>query len=285
MMKIRSILSVAVVAAMSGAVATSCGNSAKSEKNAGKADNIIEFETYDDELGFVAPNFIEGDSVYAAVKYSIVWPEKIGQQDFRAMRDSLMTVTFGNDNAETFTQATGDFVQRSLEDFFGDMNGNMPEYEKTSYAQAYDAAGNNVQTLNSEVTLLNTNLLVIRATNYTYYYHAAHGMTTVAFLNYSLADHLVLNPSNFFTAGTDTAILDLINAAAKEKYYEEGALFDRPITTFSNFQVTENDVVFVYQPYEVGPYSSGVIEVPVSQYDLYRFLTPEARKAMGINEN
>ncbi len=288
-MTLKQTLLPAIALTMLGAAATSCGNSAKTEtdgRQAGEtaAKDVIEFATYTDSVGYVVPDFIEGEPVYAAAKYSIVWPEKIGNQDFKALRDSLISLTFGATPATSFADATKDYLKSPLQNFYADMSGNLPDYQTVSYNEAISAAGNNEQTLSSEVTLLTPDLLVVKATNYVYYYHAAHGMTTVAYLNYSIKDHKVLDSANFFKPGNDTAILDLINHAAKEKYSEEGELFEDPIATYANFKVSGNDVVFVYQPYEVAPYSTGVVEVPVSQYDLYRFMTPAAQNALGLTD-
>lgn len=288
-MELKQTLFPAIALTLLGAAATSCGNSAKSETNgkeAGEptAQNVIEFATYADSVGYVVSDFIEGEPVYAAAKYSIVWPEEIGQQDFKAMRDSLISLTFGAAPETSFANAAKEYLTSPLQNFYADMSGNVPEYQTVSYNEAISAAGNNEQTLTSEVTLLTPDLLVVKATNYIYYYHAAHGMTSVAYLNYSIKNHQILDASNLFKPGNDTAILDLINNAAKAKYSEEGELFEEPISTYANFKVTGDEIVFVYQPYEVAPYSTGIVEVPVSQYDLYRFLTPAAQTALGLTE-
>ncbi len=87
-----------------------------------------------------------------------------------------------------------------------------------------------------------------------------------------------------FKPGSTNAILDLINAKARMVYPTEGTLFDEPIATLGSVQIEEDDITFVYQPYEVAPFSTGIVRIPVSRFDLQRFLTPEAMDALSQNE-
>lgn len=250
--------------------AESCGSKAN--------EASIEFETRTDSIGFVTPDYF-GDTVYSAAKYSVVWPEKIGQQDFDALRDSLLALTFGSDKYTDFDSAAKAFLTSGIEELKQDGDSTVT-YSQVSYDSAYDAEKRNFSAIASDVTLLTPKVLVVQVYNYKYYYGAAHGMNTTHYLNYSLIDHKLLDKASMFKPGNTQAILDLINASAKAHYPEEGTLFPDPISSFDEFQITENDIVFIYQPYEVAPYSTGVVRVPVSKFDINRFLTPEAIAAM-----
>lgn len=273
-MYFRRILPMATV--FVGAVcAASCGN--KNEN-----PDTIEFETRVDSVGYVVPDFY-GDTVYSASKYSVVWPVKIGQEDFDALRDSLLNLTFGDTVATSFDGASERFLRIALNNLRMDGDTTKFIYSKVPYEQAFNEARTNISVTTSDVTLLNPKILVIQVDTYGYMYGAAHGMQTERFLNYSIAGHKLLTPDNTFKSGNGTAILDLINTRAREKYTKEAVLYDTPIASFDNFQLTEDAVVFVYQPYDVGPYSSGIIRVPVPNLDIYRFLTPLAREALDLD--
>lgn len=268
----KTIIPATIVAAMAIAAESCSGSGAK---------DTIEFETRADSVGYLVPDFY-GDSVYSAARYSVVWPERIGEEDFNTLRDSLTTLTFGV-RSESFEAAAHAFTRSGLNDLVQEADSGARKYESVPFNVAYDAQRANLNLISSEVTLLTPDILVIGVLNQTYYYGAAHGMTTRRFLNYSIKRHELMTVSNTFAAGYEKGILSLITHAAHEKYPDEGVLFDAPIESFSNFQVTENDIVFVYQPYDIGPYSSGILEVPVSQNDLYRFLTPEAIATLGLD--
>lgn len=246
----------------------------------GAGKGTIEFETRADSVGYLVPDYY-GDSVYSASRYSVVWPEKIGEQDFNALRDSLTALTFGV-KSESFDAAAKAFMERGLNDLMNPEDSVAPKYETVGFETAFNAPRNNLQLIRSDVNLLTPDVLVVGVLTETYYFGAAHGMQTKRFLNYSIKRHELMTPENTFKPGSEKEILSLITEAAKKKYPAEGTLFADPITKFANFEVTEDDIVFVYQPYDVGPYSSGIIEIPVSQYDLYRFLTPEAVATLGL---
>lgn len=258
------------------AVIVFCVEACGKKAGAGDADIRIEFETRTDSIGYRVLHSDLADTVYAAAKYSIVWPEKIGEEDFQTLRDKLLQMTF--DTAGVSVDKAADyFLTKPLHEIDGD----SLAIAKVPYPIAADAMNATYAQVESEVTLLNPQLLVIRATSYVYFYGAAHGGQNVEYLNYSLDDHKILTADNIFTEGSKTAILDLINEAVKEAYPPE-ALFNERISDFSTLEISDSDIVFVYQQYEVAPYSTGIVRVPVSQYDLYRFFTPLAKQALGL---
>lgn len=274
---LKTLLPVAAVASLAIA-AESCG------KRAAQPDlSTIEFETRVDSVGYLVVNNNTGDSVYGAAKYSIVWPEKIGQEDFEAMRGKLMSLTFGDTKTTTVDEASQEYLESPVQ-IIKSSGDTAVTVTPVPYTQAYEAPENTFCMLESEVTLLNPNILVVQVYKYDYDYGEAHGEQSQHYMNYAIADHQILDSGNLFEPGNEAAILDLINAAAHEAYPDEGTLYADPITTYNEFQITENDIVFVYQQYEVAPYSTGIVKVPVSQYDLHRFLTPVAQQALGLNE-
>ena len=242
--------------------------------------DTIEFETRTDSVGYLVSDYY-GDSVYSASRYSVVWPKLISEQDYNAISDSLTMVTFGV-KADNFAEAANIFTRAGLNDLTQDPDSGSRAYEVVPFETAYDARRTNIDLISSEITLLTPDMLVVAVNTYTYYYGAAHGMIWRRFLNYSIKNHELMTVANTFASGNEKAILSLITASALKRYPDDGVLFDAPIEQFDNFQITDNDIVFVYQPYEIGPYSSGIIEIPVSQQDLYRFLTPAAIAALNL---
>lgn len=239
----------------------------------------IEFETRTDSIGYLVPDYY-GDTVYAAARFSVVWPEKIADQDFDALTDSLTAYTFGSTTTD-FDKAAKEFLESSVNDLTTDTDSASAPV-KTSFTEANDAMRHSVQYVNSTVSLLTPTILVIDINNEWYDFGSAHGMSSLRVLNYSIAGHKLLTEQTMFKKGSEAKVLSLINEAARQRYPEEGTLFPEPISFYSTFKVTENDIVFIYQPYDVAPFSSGIIEVPVTQYDLYSTLTPEAMEALGL---
>lgn len=274
-MKLNSLkISVAIVAtAVTAVAAESCSRKA--------SENAIEFETRADSVGYMVTD-VAGDTIYTAAKYSVVWPEKIGEDDLAVLSDSLLAYTFGT-KATSFEEATGQFMLDGVNLLRSEGDSTFT-YVKVPYDTAYNADDRNYSFVVSDVTLLTTKLLVIQVYGYQYYYGAAHGMPSARYLNYSIADHKLLTAENMFKSGNTTAILDLINAGARKVYPTEGMLFDEPIRSLGTVQIEEDDITFVYQPYEVAPFSTGIVRIPISRFDLQRFLTPEAIEALSQNE-
>ncbi len=267
--------SVAIAAVVSVAVAAeSCSDSS--------SGNPIEFETRVDSIGYMMPN-VGGDTVYTAAKYSVVWPEKIGEDNFDALRDSLLIFTFGDRSAKNFDEATKQFMLDGVNLLRTDGDSTFT-YVKVPYDTAYNADNKNYSFVVSDVTMLTAKLLVVQVYNYQYYYGSAHGMQSARYLNYSIPDGHLLTADNMFKPGNQKAILDLINAKARKVYPAEGTLFDEPIRTLGAVQIEEDDITFVYQPYEVAPYSTGIVRIPISRFDLQRFLTPEVIETLSQNE-
>ena len=252
-------------------------------ESCGKHSEVpIEFDTRVDSIGYMMP-FIDNDTVFAAAKYSVVWPERIGRDDLGAMRDSLLAYTFGQPDAKDFSDAARRFMLDGVYSMREEADSAFTHI-KVPYDIANNADNKNFAYVVSEVTLLTPNILVIKIDNYQYSYGSAHGMQSERFMNYSIADSKMLTADNIFKPGNEQAILDLINAQAKVSYPEEGALFAEPIKSLGSVQLEADNVVFIYQPYDVAPYSTGIVRIPVNRYDLQRFLSPETVRALSQNE-
>lgn len=242
----------------------------------------IEFETRIDSIGYMMPD-VGGDTIYTAAHYSVVWPTKLGDGNFDSLKDSLLLYTFGYQGVDNFEEATKRFMMAGVYDLTENKD-SLPTYIKVPYSTAYDADNRNYSCVTSEVTMLSPKLLVVEVNTDTYFYGSAHGMQSTNCLNYSLVDNKLLNAGNMFKPGNEKAILDLINAAAKTAYPTEGSLFDEPIETLGSVEIADDAIVFIYQPYEVAPYSTGIVSIPVNRFDIQRFLTPEVISVLSQDE-
>lgn len=259
-----------IAVGMIAVAAESCSGGASSE--------TIDFATRADSVSFLIPDYA-GDTAYIASRYSVVWPEKIGQQDFDALKDSLVNITFGTTGTNTFDQGVAAFKQRPITD----MGADSMKLEPALYDVAVESPYASLNQVESTVSLLTPDVLVIDVAYYGYITRAAHGMQTLNFLNYSIKEHTLLNAANFFKPDATEAISAMIAKEAQEKY-SEPALFSDAVFGINNFRITEDSIEFVYQPYEVGPYSSGIITVPISTYALQDYLTPLAISTLGLDK-
>lgn len=257
----RTILPVVVVGLMAVAV-ESCHPRNDAEP--------VDFTAHSDSVSWLIPDYF-GDSTYVASRYSVVWPQRIGNHDFQALRDSLLTATFGVSSSIGFEQAAADFLRSPLVD----MGADTMKVEPASFDVAQEAQNLTMNSVESSVSLLNPDLLVIEVFSYNYMTHAAHGMQNVRYLNYSIKEQLLFTADNFFLPDAKAKVSEMVERAAKQRYSEQ-ALFADAVYSIDNFRITDETVDFVYQPYEVGPYSSGIITVSINKYNLRDYLTPAA---------
>ena len=67
------------------------------------------------------------------------------------------------------------------------------------------------------------------------------------------------------------------------KHVDKELLFDENININRNFYFDKSSITFVYNQYEIGPYSSSIIEIKVPFSDLKQALNPEFKKRLKIN--
>lgn len=100
----------------------------------------------------------------------------------------------------------------------------------------------------------------------------AHGMTKRIAYNLDRRTGKILNLDNLFVEDYDyktiinKEIRKQINGE-KEKYFDEGAMF-KGINDKTNYYLTKGYLVIYYGAYEIGPYSSGILEfkIPLSLF-------------------
>jgi hypothetical protein len=128
----------------------------------------------------------------------------------------------------------------------------------------------------------NANYLTHRIDTYTFS-GGAHGGTVVVTYTYNTKGDLVALPNLFLNNTTAVkAFSDKITAILKTPPYKDrintevfsgGAGPD--LNNFSAFAFDGSNLRVIFQQYQVGPYSSGIIEVPIPLAELQGILKPE----------
>lgn len=106
-----------------------------------------------------------------------------------------------------------------------------------------------------------------------YYYlysGGAHGLGGHVYLNYSVLLNKILTLSDILKPGFEKKLNKLIQTDLKNNHEEE--LFNPEaigeIVYPDNFRITPDGLEFIYAPYDIAPYSSGEIRVPIYIYEL-----------------
>lgn len=162
---------------------------------------------------------------------------------------------------EEFEGTAREAVDTVLEEIRNDFLRELPAQH--SFEVSAEAEGGIVDTLVSYV--------ISRSS----YLGGAHGMYSVECHTYSLAEGFELSAADFFTEPQ----LHALNASIRAKICEEYAadddeglsaagFFPDEIAVTENFRITPEGITFFYNPYDIGCYALGGVEVFFSREEL-----------------
>lgn len=128
-------------------------------------------------------------------------------------------------------------------------------------------------TITSEATVVDTILVYTIA--YASYTGGAHGIYGQSVHNYSIANGYEFTLSDLFDEEqlyrlkeiVRSKLYDEFGATSDEELAEQG-FFPEYIDATDNFALTGDGIVFYYNPYDIGCYALGAIEVPVGREEL-----------------
>lgn len=215
-----------------------------------------------------------GKPIYSIITYSIVYPEEIIGNNISELQDSIISHVFGL-HGTTLDRATDDFLKSPL--------GIEESATKEVTRPEFKHYNGNVYSSSGYVIRLTPDLLVFRADYYQYRYHAAHGMYGSAFINYHIPTGNMLSADDMFLPSATDSILSTIKEEAISRYNNTEMLTPDEITRFDNFYITDNNITFVYQPYEIGAYALGLAEITVEPYTISNYLTPLGKEILLVN--
>ncbi len=216
--------------------------------------------------------------MYIKSNVSIIIPTTVGDKSLNVLIDSIGQIAFGRtgDLKKGIKEylkrprivSDSDIKVKAVDKLPKDLNSSSLSTEEIlGYVKSFSA----------------TSTVLTYCINDSYYYAgAAHGMHTTSYVNFYIPKGIVLTAENMFAPEKRGNILEIINAAAQKKY---GKSTIETIESYHNFYLDagNNTIVFVYQPYEVAPYSEGIVEVPVEGYLLYDgCLTQIGKAAISI---
>lgn len=116
-------------------------------------------------------------------------------------------------------------------------------------------------------------VLSLTLSNYTYHYHAAHGMTIIKSLTFDLKQAKLITLKDLFKPGSnyEKRLSDIIKKQINQRNIE--LLNPLPeIKPNQDFYIADKTLVIYYQLYEITPYVFGFPIFPISVYDLQDIL-------------
>ena len=118
-------------------------------------------------------------------------------------------------------------------------------------------------------------ILSLSIGNYTYAYHAAHGMTVVKSLTFNTENGYQYNLSDLFKSVSDyTGVLTgIISDQIKERDITLLGDF-KGISPNQDFYIADKSLVIYFQLYEIAAYVYGILYFPISVYQLQDIIKP-----------
>lgn len=131
-----------------------------------------------------------------------------------------------------------------------------------------------------DITFLSTKLAVWRDELEYYITGAAHGRSQTRYVNYDIKGKCILTLADLFKADYRPGLLEML----RERVSEDDNVFpDAEIDIPSNFHLSEKGITFVYDVYEIAPYSAGEIEVTFEPYEIGDMLSATGRQLLNYD--
>lgn len=217
-----------------------------------------------------------------AIDIQVEIPNKFHEQTILdSIRKSIISNLFG----ESYVSFTNDSVVPAfIADLVTDYkNNNAPLLDQIDSTSTYSF--NNEHTL-SGFSLYNDKKIYVYGIERFVYMGGAHGLETRYYFNYNLKTGKLITESDLFINNYKTKLSDLIKQRIVEQSKEdseEAPIMDLENTDYwtdsikpnGNFYITDEGINYVFNPYEIAPYSLGETEVSLPYDRLKDILKPD----------
>ncbi|MCM1076539.1 MAG: DUF3298 and DUF4163 domain-containing protein [Bacteroides sp.] len=244
----------------------------------GDAGNVItEFDVNHKLLSANKDYRVETDygTVYLEMSTSVQWPEKMGGNDISVLRDSIIRIAYN------------DTVSTSIHDAIKSYLNDTSIIDGANNIEVVDSLPPDSMTYFSGVTAgvidLDESMVTYQITGSTFL-GGAHPMTFTRPFTYDFTEKKVLDNSNIFLPGTpvDSVMPLITDALARQlgvsvRGLERAGVFVSQLTYPGNPYIVGNVLYFHYDPYEIGPFSMGAVDVAIYPYEIDHFLRPSVK--------
>lgn len=276
----KNILNVLAVASASALALTGCGG--QGSGNSPEVEDFVVEQTIKqaERVYHYSDSSISG---YAYISAWVMWPDKLGGHDLHALQDTLIARTFN-------VKAAGQSIDATIKKFVGNPEGNFLEGMKWEVTDSLPAGpeGEAAWFVNAEAKMTS---ISNKAVNYTInnngYSGGAHPYYGSTTLTYSLIGSKVMTASNIFLPGTLPQVMEVVKrqlandlGTTPDRLAEAGIFTDQLENNPGDPYLDDNGVVFHYNPYDIAPYSMGMIDVNVWAGLLADYLSPEAKELL-----
>lgn len=234
-------------------------------------------------------NFHPGEASYCCNEVYMFYPKSINGVADKALADSIKSAMFPGDS-------TSANIREAVDRFIENYDYAPEDVENIKPANKLPESGRFTSThiVKMSPTSVSKRSMVFQVNHYDYMDGAAHGYSYSRYINYDIENRKVVSISDLFNTEGDkfrgmvaNQLLAQNEVDSFAQLKEKGFLVD-----FSEFYVTDNfyidgdnfRIVFVYNPYEIGCYAIGPVEISVYAYDAREYMTPLGMKLTGFDD-
>lgn len=214
------------------------------------------------------------DSCYLTLTANVQWPENLGGTKIAALQDSIIMKAFGSNPGG---------IDRAMADFVDNPDAQLPGNSQLVDSIPLDADGTRCYSVLTAVRVLDldTRMITLQTLSSSYL-GGAHPNTYTSAFTYDIEGGEMLTYSTIFRTGTDEAVTTAVRNELAVNYnvsptnLSDAGFFGNDVPLSQDVYIHDGMITFHYNPYEVGPYSMGAVDVAISPYIVRDLLTPRA---------
>lgn len=275
-MQVKKIVLTTLTVAAVAAMTESC---AEGGKTSATGDDITTTD-YNQQIKSGAVTFKISDddlTAYLTQSASVQWPEKMGDYDIKTLQDSLARYMFG----DTTGKAS---IDKLMLGFIGNADSTVMsptcrvEKVDTVPAIAEEEVRDWAIDVSAKVIEFNQRTITYEVISYNYL-GGAHPNASIKPFTYDFESGTVYTNDNLFKQDATGEVLGVIlkyisdKAGVPVSQLDEAGYFT-PINVLGDPYVLDGQLVFHYDPYEIGPYAMGSVDITIDPSDLRSMMTP-----------
>ncbi len=214
------------------------------------------------------------NSPHAQIEMSLLLPDKNVEVNLSALMSKYVIEEYSPNHQGW----QGDMILNDIkENFFRQYVAKNKDIHESGFSFNW------VKYLNSTIYFNQSGFTTYKITNYGFT-GGAHGITRINYLVFDTKDAVKLLPEDIFTEGYEETLSGMIEDQLRELYnlkpdeqLSDGGFFKDSVSPNNNIFLNLKGIGFLYNQYEIAPYSFGQIIVFFSYEELKNILKPGIR--------
>lgn len=247
----------------------------------GQALSVLESYTLGNSYALLgsAQDYGQDSDVTMHDSISMILPLMLNGCDASAVCDSILMHAIGRPAQGDVMKACREWLDSTM----ADMAGESGFEAATIVGGVSDPSGFNL--VQGRIVNMTPAVLTYCISTSSYLPQAANGLETLEYVNYSLSENRMILLTDLFTPEGLKQLPQVIAEQAQINPRYRGEVDIETLPEGNNFYLSsEGEIVFSYQPMEVGPHSLGNVQVAFYPEELVGYMTGKAIENYGLQD-